>query len=104
VNQVLPASLAFGSVPIRTNSTPQAVTVTNTGTAPLVINRISLNGGNAAQFSQNNNCPASLGVGANCTINVTFNPTTRGAKATTLNVVVAAPAASQAVPLTGTGI
>jgi|ERR1035441_8303114 hypothetical protein len=103
VNQVQPGSLAFGNVPIRTISPVQAVTVSNPGTAPLAINRISLNGGNATQFSQNNNCPATLAVGANCTVNVTFRPTTRGAKASTLNVVVAAPATSAAVSLTGTG-
>jgi hypothetical protein len=103
VNQVSPGLLGFGNVPIRTISAAQVVTVSNPGTAPLVINRISLNGGNTNQFSQNNNCPPTLAVGATCAINVTFRPTTRGAKATTLNVVVAAPATSQAVPLTGTG-
>jgi hypothetical protein len=103
-NQVSPLGpLAFGNLPIRTTSPVQVVTVTNTGTAPLRINGINLNGGNSNQFNQNNNCPGTLAVGANCTVNVTFRPTSRGAKAANLNVSVAAPALSQAVALTGTG-
>ena len=101
-NQVSPLSLPFGTIPNRTVSAAQTVTVTNTGTAPLVINRINLNGANPGQFVQNNTCPASLAAGANCTINVTFHPTTRGAKGANLNVTVAAPAVSQTVALTGT--
>ncbi|PYX85646.1 MAG: hypothetical protein DMG68_17600, partial [Acidobacteria bacterium] len=103
VNQVLPTSLAFGNVPIRTISPAQVVTVTNTGTAPLTINSIGLGGANANQFSQNNLCPASLAPGANCTVNVTFRPSSRGNKTATVNVNVAAPATSKTVPLTGTG-
>ncbi|MBI3475232.1 MAG: choice-of-anchor D domain-containing protein [Acidobacteria bacterium] len=103
VNQVSPNSIAFGNVPIRTTSAAQTVTVSNPGTAPLAITRISVNGGNANQFAQTSNCPASLAVGTNCTVSVTFRPTTRGAKASTLNVTVGAPATSAAVPLTGTG-
>jgi hypothetical protein len=103
-NQVSPLGpLAFGSIPIRTVSPVQVVTVTNTGTGPLVINRINLNGANPGQFAQNNNCPASLAAGLNCTVNVTFNPTSRGAKTANLNVNVAAPATSASVSLTGTG-
>ena len=104
VNQVSPGSLGFGSIPIRTSSTAQLVTVTNAGTAPLAINRIALGGTNPGQFSQNNNCPATLAPGANCTVNVTFAPTTRGAKNALLNVNVAAPATNAPVTLTGTGL
>jgi hypothetical protein len=103
VNQVSPLSLPFGNVPIRTNSTAQVVTIANPGTAGLVINSINLNGANPGQFSQNNNCPPTLAAGASCTVNVTFNPTSRGAKTANVNVNVAAPALSQSVALTGTG-
>jgi hypothetical protein len=70
----------------------------------LIINNIALNGPNPNQFTQNNNCPGSLGVGASCTVNVAFRPRSRGNKSATLNVNVAAPATSQSVALTGTGI
>jgi hypothetical protein len=51
VNQVLPLGpLGFGNILITKTSSAQVVTVKNTGTAQLVINRISLNGGNPNQF------------------------------------------------------
>jgi hypothetical protein len=97
-------TLAFGNQPVRVTSAAQSVTVSNTGNGPLTINNIGLNGGNSNQFSQSNNCPGTLAVGASCTVNVTFRPTSRGNKSTNLNVNVAAPATSQSVALTGTGI
>ena len=103
INSVSPLSIPFGGQTRGTTSAPQTVTVANTGTAPLVINRINLAGANPNQFSQNNNCPATLAIGANCTVSVTFRPTNRGAKTATLNVNVAAPAANASVTLSGTG-
>ncbi|MGZ5508843.1 MAG: choice-of-anchor D domain-containing protein, partial [Limisphaerales bacterium] len=102
-NQVSPLSLAFGTITNRTVSPAQTVTVTNTGTAPLVINRINLNGANPNQFViQSNTCPASLAAGLNCTVNVAFQPSSRGAKTANLNVNVANPATNATVALTGT--
>src|SRR5204863_7081239 len=46
------------------------VTITNNGGSAATISGI----GTSTQFGQFNNCPASLGVGASCTINVTFTP------------------------------
>jgi hypothetical protein len=83
------------------------VTVANTGTAPLVINNIVLGGANPGQFAQTNTCgaafPATLAAGTNCTINVTFRPTSVGVKSASLTVRVAAPATNQSVTLGGTG-
>jgi FtsP/CotA-like multicopper oxidase with cupredoxin domain len=98
---VSPLSLAFGTITNRTNSAYQSVSVSNTGTGPLQINGINLGGNSANQFNQNNNCPANLAIGAKCTVNVRFSPNQRGAKTATLNVNVAAPAASQSVALSG---
>lgn len=97
-------ALPFGNQAVNTTSASRTVLVSNTGTAPLVINNIALNGANANQFTQNNNCPATLAVGASCTVNVAFRPKSRGSKTANLNVNVAAPATSQSVALTGTGI
>ncbi len=106
VASVSPTSLAFGTQTIRTTSALQAITLSNTGTAPLIISRISLGGANPGQFAQTNNCPiggAGLAAGASCTVNVTFTPTSRGNKSAALNVRVSAPATNQSVSLTGTG-
>ena len=96
--------LPFGNQAVNTTSASQTVLVSNTGTAPLIINNIALNGANPNQFTQNNNCPGTLAVGASCTVNVAFRPRSRGNKSANLNVNVAAPATSKSVALTGTGI
>lgn len=101
------SSLAFGNVPINTNSTPQTVTITNTGTVPLIISRISVGGMNAGRFTQTNNCPiggTGIAVGGNCTVTVTFRPNQRIANAATITIRDNTAAASQTVTLTGTGI
>ncbi|HEX8926221.1 MAG TPA: choice-of-anchor D domain-containing protein, partial [Terriglobales bacterium] len=102
-----PASLTFAS-PLNVRSTAQTVTVSNTGTAPLTINGISLGGLNANQFTMTTNCQTgtnrALAVGSSCTVNVTFYPraATPTTKSAVLNVSVATPAKSQSVTLTGT--
>ena len=100
---VSPASLTFALQVVNTTSASQTVTLSNTGTAPLGVNSIALNGANANQFSiTSNTCGASLATSATCTINVAFKPTTAGVQAATLAVSVAAPATSQSVALSGT--
>jgi FtsP/CotA-like multicopper oxidase with cupredoxin domain len=102
IASVSPAALVF-STPLNVPSAPQVVTVINTGTAPLTINNVTRTGANSGQFAHLNGCPASLAVGASCTINVTFSPTTATplTKTANLNVVVAAPATNAVVSLTG---
>ena len=107
VVSVSPTSLAFGSVPIRTTSASQAVTVSNTGTIPLVISSIAIGGINTSRFAQTNNCPiggTGLAPGFSCTVNVTFGTTLLGPASATLNVRDNAPGGIQRVALTGTGI
>jgi hypothetical protein len=103
-----PASLTFNNQPIGVTSAPQNVTVTNTGTAPLSITGISLSGVSVSKFAQTNNCgpfPRTLAAnGGSCTVSVTFTPGGTTLKSAQLNVTVAAPATSQSVPLSGTGI
>ncbi len=81
-----PRSLAFGNHPINTTSTAKSVTMTNTSARVVAISGIALKGSNPGQFASTNNCGSSLVGHANCTIKVTFKPTTKGAKSATLNV------------------
>jgi Abnormal spindle-like microcephaly-assoc'd, ASPM-SPD-2-Hydin len=97
----------FGTVPINTTSAPQVVTLTNTGTVPLIINSIALGGANPAQFAQTNNCPigvASLSAGSSCTITVTFNPNRRAVRSATITIRDNGTGSPQTIALTGTGI
>jgi len=58
-----------------------------------------------APFAAGANCNGrKLSAGSSCMFNVTFKPTAPGAAAATLAVAFAAPLASQAVSLSGTGV
>ena len=66
-----PYSLSFGEVPVGKASDPQTITLLNTGTAGVQINKIAVTG----DFSQTNNCPvppAQLAHNQTCGIEVTF--------------------------------
>jgi len=93
----------FGGVGIGLSSAIQTLTFTNTSPmalAPVV----SIQGGQATDFAQTNNCPVSLGIGASCTITVTFNPTATGARFSRVFVTSSVPTLSLASPLNGTGL
>jgi hypothetical protein len=78
-----PATFDFGAQSMGTSSPAQNFVFTNNTGASITVSSISV----AAQFSQTNNCPATLGSGATCTINVTFNPSiAAGALLSTTNV------------------
>ena len=74
------ASLTFAGQNTGTTIKAQLVTLTNNGSATLSIGSISVTGTNAGDFSQTNTCGTSLASGSNCAINVTFTPTTSGAR------------------------
>ena len=98
-----PSSLSFGNQSQGTASPAQAVTLTNSGASALTINSITATGPNAADFGQTNTCGASVAAGGNCTINVTFTPSTQTAESASLSIADSDPTSPQSVPLTGTG-
>ena len=95
-----PTSLSFESQTVGTTSAPQAVTVTNTGSAPLTITSIAASG----SFTETNNCTAPLQPTTNCVISVTFTPLTAGSSTGALTLVDNAPGSPQVVLLSGTGV
>jgi hypothetical protein len=72
-------TLNFSNQDAGTISPPSAITLTNTGSATLVVRGVSVTG----EFSQTNTCQSALGVraGDSCTINVRFAPTAGGSRA-----------------------
>lgn len=97
-----PVALSFGSVPVGTTSSPQAVTLTNNLSVGLTINGITTTG----NYSQRNNCPASstpLGAGQSCAINVAFQPTTKGSIPGAISLSSNASPGTQPVGLSGQG-
>ena len=98
-----PSSLTFANVPINTASAPQTATLQNTGAAPLTISGIAASGTVSGDFAQSNNCPASLAVGASCTITVTFTPTSVINQTGAVTVTDNTPNGSDTLPLAGNG-
>jgi hypothetical protein len=96
-------SLAFGVQAVNTASTARTVTLTNTGNASMSISGITVTGTNAGDFSRTTTCGTTLSAGANCTISVTFLPTSIGARTASISVGDNAPGNPHAVALTGTG-
>jgi hypothetical protein len=94
-----PGSLTFASQMVGTTSTPQSVTLSNTGSASLSITGISI----SAPFAQTNNCGSSVAAGGNCIINVTFAPTASGTASGTLAVSDNATGSPHEVSLTASG-
>ncbi|HLW52249.1 MAG TPA: choice-of-anchor D domain-containing protein [Candidatus Angelobacter sp.] len=95
-----PSSLNFAAQIVNTASAAQAVTLSNTGDAALSISGISVSG----DFSQTNNCPATLATGAGCTIHVTFTPRSSGSRSGTLTVTDNAAGGQQTAALSGVGL
>jgi hypothetical protein len=101
--QVSPASLKFGTVTVGQTSPPQNVTVTNISSAVVNITGIMITGAAAADYSQSNNCGASLGAGQSCTVTVRFTPSKTGARNASLQVNDNGGGSPQKVSLSGTG-
>jgi hypothetical protein len=97
-------SLSFGNQVIGGTSTPQTVTLMNTGSKALSKPGITISGANSRDFAQTNTCGSSLTTGATCTINVTFTPRVSGAESATLRVNDNAVNSPQTVALSGTGL
>ena len=96
---LVPTSIAFSGLPVGSSSAPQLLTVTNSGTAALSVAGVQATG----DFTQTNNCLPTLSVGANCTVSITFTPTTTGNRLGTLTITDNAQNSPQSVSLVGTG-
>ncbi|WP_277041042.1 choice-of-anchor D domain-containing protein [Actinacidiphila oryziradicis] len=94
-----PASLSFAGTVVGSSAAAQAVTISNTGTTSATVSGVSVTG----DFSQTNNC-STIAVGASCTVNVTFTPTSGGTRTGSLSVASNANNGPTTVALTGAGI
>jgi hypothetical protein len=101
-----PTAINFGNQTISIASGVQTANFSNTGTAPLVIQNITLGGANAPDYSRGGTCvpSATLNPGAACTISVTFTPLAIGARNASVSVTHNATGSPTALGLTGTGV
>src|SRR5208337_67275 len=95
-----PTSLSFSNQLVGTTSTPQPVTVANTGPVALSISSLTISSG----WTQSNNCLPSIAANGSCTINVSFQPTAGGFQTGTLTLTDYALNSPQTVNLSGTGL
>jgi hypothetical protein len=94
-------SLSFTGITVGSSSSAEVLTLANTGTSAFSISSIGVTAG-STNFSETNNCPASLGAGLNCTINVTFTPQAGGALTGTLTLIDQF--GTQTLSLSGSGL
>ncbi len=97
-------TLNFGTQNVGTTSSAKTVTLTNTGTWGLNVNGISIGGAAAGDYAQTNTCGSSVAAGANCTISVTFTPTTTGSRGATLSIADSVSGSPQQVQLGGASL
>ncbi len=96
-----PKTLTFGNQALSTTSVKKTVTLSNSGTATLDFNSISITGDFAIVA---NTCPATVAVGKKCQVSVIFMPTELGSRTGTLTFNDNSPNNPQTVTLSGTGV
>jgi hypothetical protein len=100
-----PSSLTFPTQSVGTTSTPQTISVTNSGGSGLFINSAQTRGSNALDFTQvSDGCSGTtVGAGSSCSVSITFSPTAAGARSATFIVTDNASNSPQSAPVTGVG-
>ena len=97
------STIAFAATGVGLTATPQSVTLTNNGGLPLTIQSIAVTG-DFAIVAGSNTCSSSLAVGAQCTLQLVFAPTSSAARTGTFTVTDNAASSPQGLQLTGTGV
>jgi hypothetical protein len=93
----------FAKQAVGTTSPPEYLDLTNTGTATLNINSITITGLQPGDFAQRNNC-TSLASGASCRVQLTFTPSAKGPRSASLIIADNAGNSPQNAQLMGKGI
>jgi len=97
--ELSPTLLNFNGVALGATTT-LPVTLTNVGTTAVKITSIQPN----TDYTSTNNCGTTVAAGGSCTINVTFTPTSSGARPGALLVTSSDPASPERVDLDGHGL
>jgi HYDIN/CFA65/VesB-like, Ig-like domain/Protein of unknown function (DUF1573)/Beta-propeller repeat/Abnormal spindle-like microcephaly-assoc'd, ASPM-SPD-2-Hydin len=92
-------SLTFDSLQVNATSAAQTISLTNQGNATLILSSIAASG----DFTETNNCPPSVALGASCQIQVKFKPTAGGTRTGAITFTDNAGDSPEIVSLTGSG-
>jgi hypothetical protein len=91
--------LTYTTQLVGTTSAAQKVTLSNKGTAELLISSIAATG----DFKETNTCASGIQPGGSCTISVTFTPTAGGTRTGSVTIKDDGGSGTQTISLTGTG-
>jgi hypothetical protein len=97
-----PLSVSFGRVLLSSGALVSAITVGNTGSAPVAIASVTIvpgSRGSNLEFRAASLCPASLGVQQSCRIEVSFVPHSPGTQSATLLITSNAQGSPLTIPL-----
>ncbi len=97
-----PGNLNFGNQKTGTTSAAKKVTLTNFGTTPLILSGLTISG-NFAIVPGGCTSSTTLAPGKNCTISVTFTPTSKGSKSGSVTITDNAQNSPQYISLSGNG-
>ena len=100
---VSPSSVSFPTTNVAATAAAIAVTVTNTGNAPVTFGTSTFSGPHTGDFAATRTCGATLAVSASCNISFTFTPGLAGPRTATYNLLSDASASPQAILLNGIG-
>lgn len=103
--QPSPAALAFSAQQEQSESPPQFVTITNTGSVALVVHGVQISEDAEGQrdFDETDTCSPALPVQASCMVTVQFHPTTTGPLNAILTIVGNLSGGQVQILLSGTG-
>ena len=96
-----PSSLAFGSQPRTTISSPRSVTLTNSTDATLPV-EVTLSGNTDEMLISRNTCGDGIPANGSCSVGIRFAPSESGPRSATLTLDPAGPQSTE-VALTGSG-
>ncbi|MBB6085686.1 DUF7933 domain-containing protein [Wenzhouxiangella marina] len=102
---ITPAAIDFGDQLINTSSPALSASLSNSGTATLLITDLSAPAGDFAVVTSDcGTLPITLPVGSSCSIDYRFSPTATGPALSTINVTSDAPSSVDSFDLSGNGI
>ena len=94
-------SLDFGSVSVGSSSATKTTSLSNTGSAPLNLASLVAS---PAVFALSHDCPATLAIGASCTLSLVYTPTAAGASTGSVAIASNAASSPDSIALTGNGV
>ena len=98
-------SLTFSNQVVGTSSSPQTITLSNTGWQLLTVSSIAVSGTNGNDFSVSYDCGAALSSGLSCSVSVKFAPTAVGAsRSGQLTITDSSSDSPQTIQLSGSAV